>query len=276
MSLYLNGRWHSRPLGAGEALPFGFRFGLGTFTTLGVRDGHPLFLALHLERLKAGAKLLNLCMPPIADLRRLIFEGIRRGRPNAGVVKIIIASAAENSENAAGSARVAVLVMPRRPVPEAVDLLLSPFVPTRWHAHKLTACMDSSIQAGRAKTAGCFDALTVASGELLDTSMANFFLVDRASISTPPAEGRILPGIARRQLLSAGEPGIIERRLDLRDLRGAVRLFLTNSVRGVIPVRRLAGPGGRVIWQVSGRPSAPETVLRAWERQMQRDLHHDL
>jgi branched-subunit amino acid aminotransferase/4-amino-4-deoxychorismate lyase len=62
----------------------------------------------------------------------------------------------------------------------------------------------------------------------------------------------------------------------MRDLSGAVRLFLTNSVRGIIPVRRLTGPGGRVIWQGSGRFSAPEAVLRVWERQMKRDLRHDL
>jgi len=163
-------------------------------------------------------------------------------------------------------------VMPGRSAPRAVDLLVSPMVPTRWHAHKLTAYIDAAILAGRARSARCFDALAVAGGEFLDTSMANIFRVDRAGIQTPPADGRILPGIARQQLLAVKELGIRECRLHLRDLHGTLGLFLTNSVRGIIPVGRLLDNRRNTLWRSAGAASVPKALWAAYQQQLQNDL----
>jgi para-aminobenzoate synthetase/4-amino-4-deoxychorismate lyase len=80
--------------------------------------------------------------------------------------------------------------------------------------------------------------------ELLEAGWANLFAVREETLWTPPADGRILPGIARATLLEiAGEEGIPtqEQPLHASDLYSAEETFLTNSVRAIEPATSLDG-----------------------------------
>jgi para-aminobenzoate synthetase/4-amino-4-deoxychorismate lyase len=80
--------------------------------------------------------------------------------------------------------------------------------------------------------------------ELLEAGWANLFAVREETLWTPPADGRILPGIARAALLEiAEEEGIPAREQPLHasDLYSAEETFLTNSVRGIEPATSLDG-----------------------------------
>lgn len=80
--------------------------------------------------------------------------------------------------------------------------------------------------------------------ELLEAGWANLFAVREETLWTPPADGRILPGIARATLLEiAEEEGIPAQEQPLRpeDLYTAKETFLTNSVRGIEPATSLDG-----------------------------------
>ncbi|HVD40986.1 MAG TPA: aminotransferase class IV [Solirubrobacterales bacterium] len=82
--------------------------------------------------------------------------------------------------------------------------------------------------------------------ELLEAGWANLFAVREGVIWTPPADGRILPGIARAALIEiATEEGLptSERPLHAEDLYTAEETFLTNSVRGIEPATSLDGTG---------------------------------
>jgi para-aminobenzoate synthetase / 4-amino-4-deoxychorismate lyase len=83
-----------------------------------------------------------------------------------------------------------------------------------------------------------------ADGSVLEVSRGNVFLVTGRKLSTPPADGRILPGITRRRVLAgaraAGVP-VRERPVSFDDLLAADEVFLTGAVRGVEPVRGCAG-----------------------------------
>ena len=59
---------------------------------------------------------------------------------------------------------------------------------------------------------------------------------------TPPLDGEILPGVARQQTIEvAGECfiDVAEEGLALADLLAADEVFLTNSLRGVEPVKAI-------------------------------------
>jgi para-aminobenzoate synthetase / 4-amino-4-deoxychorismate lyase len=82
-----------------------------------------------------------------------------------------------------------------------------------------------------------------ADGAVLEASRASVFVVSGDRLLTPPTDGRILPSIARQQVIEvAGAEGIetSEERLGFADLL-AGEVFLTGSVRGVEPVRTLDG-----------------------------------
>jgi para-aminobenzoate synthetase/4-amino-4-deoxychorismate lyase len=81
-------------------------------------------------------------------------------------------------------------------------------------------------------------------GAVLEVSRANVFAVRGETLETPPADGRILPGIARRRVAKAAEAAglqIRETELTIGDLMAADEVFLAGSVRGVEPVRAVDG-----------------------------------
>jgi para-aminobenzoate synthetase / 4-amino-4-deoxychorismate lyase len=80
--------------------------------------------------------------------------------------------------------------------------------------------------------------------ELLEAGWANLFAVREGTLCTPPADGRILPGMARAAVMEiAAEVGLptSERPLHAEDLYTAEETFLTNSVRGIEPAASLDG-----------------------------------
>jgi len=74
-------------------------------------------------------------------------------------------------------------------------------------------------------------------------SRTNIFAVRGRTLMTPALDGPLVPGIMRRLVLERAREldlAIVrERGLHLSELASADEVFLTNSVRGVIPVARL-------------------------------------
>jgi para-aminobenzoate synthetase/4-amino-4-deoxychorismate lyase len=81
---------------------------------------------------------------------------------------------------------------------------------------------------------GCVPLLVDETGELLETARANVWLIEDGGLVTPPADGRILPGVTRAMLLELDrtareEPVTIDR------ARAADALFLTSALRHAVP-----------------------------------------
>jgi len=73
-------------------------------------------------------------------------------------------------------------------------------------------------------------------GSVLETAIANLWLLLDGVWITPPADGAILPGIARTLLLERARAqgiAVAERRCELGDLHRAASLALSNAVSGV-------------------------------------------
>ncbi|AXT86272.1 bifunctional aminodeoxychorismate synthase component I/aminodeoxychorismate lyase [Aeromicrobium sp. A1-2] len=84
-------------------------------------------------------------------------------------------------------------------------------------------------------------------GSILETARASIFVVHDDGVHTPPSDGRILPGTARARVIellrAAGVP-VFQRRLTVVDLSAATEVFVTNSLRGIVPVVACEGVGG--------------------------------
>src|SRR5437764_753270 len=76
-------------------------------------------------------------------------------------------------------------------------------------------------------------------GEVTEATTANVYAVRAGSLATPPLAAGILRGTTRTRILAlCARDGIgaVERTLHPSDLHGADEVFLSSSVRGVIPV----------------------------------------
>ena len=213
------------------------------FETLLVREGRPVELAAHLARLGASVAGLygETALPGIEELVTGRARGLRLGRLRVTV--------APNGDGMATDIRVAPVeqdhVFPERGV-ELKRLV----VPGGLGAHKWA---DRRLLE-RAEAAGPVPLIVDVDGSVLEASRANVFVVEAGTILTPPADGRILPGVTRRRVLELMP--VREEAIPLARLLEADEVFLSGSVRGIEPVASCNGvrwwPPGTVTPLVSG------------------------
>jgi len=212
----------------------------GVFETLLVLDGEAVEIEGHLARLDASL--------------RALFPG---REPPSGLVGELEAKVAEV---ALGAVRVMVapdtngtLCAAIEEVEIEADRILPPS-PAAIDAHTLAVhgglgghkWADRTFLDRAQEGLPANDTLLILDwdGTLLEASRANAFAVFGSTLLTPPADGRILPGITRsRAMKVAAEAGFEVGGATLRreDLAGADELFLTGSVRGVELIRTLDG-----------------------------------
>jgi para-aminobenzoate synthetase/4-amino-4-deoxychorismate lyase len=83
-------------------------------------------------------------------------------------------------------------------------------------------------------------------GDALESERGNLFALLDGVLTTPPDDGRILPGVTRARVLDLARARCTPTSaspLSLDALRAAEGIFLTSSVRGIQPVRACAGVG---------------------------------
>jgi para-aminobenzoate synthetase/4-amino-4-deoxychorismate lyase len=205
---------------------------LGVYDTLLVDDGHVVELDAHLARLDASVR---------AVFGTTIHAGlddavVRRAAGLVGRHRLRIDAVPSDAE--------VVVTMTTRPLdPAGASWSLVPrTIGNGLGEHKWAdrRALEHDGPADR-------DLLLVADdGSLLETSRASLFVVHDDAVLTPPTDGRILPGTARARVVEilrdAGVP-VMQRRLTLHDLAEATEVFVTNALRGVVPVTRCEGAG---------------------------------
>ena len=227
----------------------------GIFETVYVDDGSVPHLSAHLERLAASC------------------ESVYGQSLPDGLADRIVAAA----KNLTGPHRMRVSVVPPQERETIVAAALDSAAPPPWHlvpavvegglgAHKWCdrRLLDAIEPEPGTWTAGRDPLLVDVDGAVLETGRGSLFIVDDHGVHTPEADGRILPGTARRRVLdllaTAGVPAY-ERRIELAELAEAHEVFVTNAIRGAVPVADATGlgtwrPGSTTAW-VAARLSQP-------------------
>ena len=206
----------------------------GVFTSLVVREGAVQHLGAHLDRLADSARRLygkELPASLAADLDRCLSM-----RPS-GRLRITV-------RPRGGPLHATVAVVPLDDASAVIDLV-PVVIPGGVGAHKWA---DRRLIGQLAQAVGTIQGVQLlveeADGTALETDRANVFAVIGSVLRTPPADGRLLPGIARARILRlAARAGLAVESAPLgrHDLLTASEVFVTNSVHGVLPVRSVAG-----------------------------------
>jgi para-aminobenzoate synthetase/4-amino-4-deoxychorismate lyase len=203
-----------------------------------VVEGRPIELDAHLARLAASVDGLYGSRAPASARRALLdrARGIRLGR-----MRLTIAPEGDGRlgfELAAGEIEPAT-VFPTR---ERGAALRSIVIEGGLGPHKWAD--RSTLERAKALPTEAVPLLLDGDGSVLEASRANVFVVHQGTLTTPSADGRILPGIARARTIEIAEAIGIElgeRAVELSDLLDAEEVFLTGSVRGIEPVRSVDG-----------------------------------
>lgn len=228
----------------------GFLYGHGLFETIKVLSGRPVFLDRHHARLTAGTRALDLPYATGLDtLRDRLHRVIAANALTDGSVKVVVFAAGAQAGELV-TARPG--LYPESAYETGFRLRTRPDAGRSVHK---TLNYLGNIRARRAAQAAGFDEALFLSrnGRLLEGSATNVFVVRAGVALTPPLSARILPGVARAQVLALlGPERAREAGLTRRDLDSADEIFVTNALLGVMPVGR-----------VDGRTLAPGPFTRA-------------
>jgi para-aminobenzoate synthetase/4-amino-4-deoxychorismate lyase len=219
------------------------------FETMLVRDGRVHALHRHLDRLAHSVAALY---------------GMRLPRDLAGRVHA-------EAAGLRGEHRLRVDVVPGEEVtittgPVAAGsrrpVALMPFVvagglgPHKWRDRRL---LDRFAARYRGTISGCetVPVLVDSDGTVLEAAWGNFWVVEDDALITPPADGRILPGVTRSLLLElATALGLAPREepISLHRAQAAPLTFATSAIRLAVPAT-LQGS--------AAAPAAPVDRIRA-------------
>ena len=234
--------------------------GEGVFETMRVYAGRPFRLTQHLERLASSAAAVGVELGGF-DLVKLAAEAAEGADGGDAVLRVICTKGTERAgADPVGAAYGVCTQVPEELEAEraaglrlvlltlAVDPLVRAASPWLLPAVKSTAYAVNMAAQRWARSAGADEALfTGLDGELLETPTANVWWRTGDVLATPSLATGILPGVTRTVVTEAA-PALGYRVVDgvffPDDLAAADEVFLTSSVREVMPVVAVAGRPG--------------------------------
>ena len=233
----------------------GFLYGDSVYEVVRTSGGVPVDLGPHLDRLAASGAALRLAVPEAAVVRDAVRATLAAaGNPESYVRVIVSRGAGEIGLDPAlaDGPRLIVIVKPLPVPPEALYRDGAHVVIVEVERTSRRA-LDPAVKSGNylnnilaldeARRRGAYEALLCdARGRVAEGSTCNVFAVRGGVLSTPSLEVGVLAGITRMRTLELARAdglAVIEGELWPDELRAADEIFLTSSIRGVMPVGRI-------------------------------------
>ena len=280
--IHIGGRPCSPQEAAVPVFDRGFLFGDSVYEAVGTNRGRLVFLDDHLDRLARSAERIYLRLPPRDEIVRAVRDTLAAAENPESRVRIIVTrgdGTVDLDPAAAGQPRLVVIVQPLGgPSPEVyekgakVEIVsvtrnspraIDPAVKSGNYLNNVLAMGEARRRRPSAHEA----ILCAANGSVAEGATSNVFAVVDGQIRTPALEVGILDGVTRGKVLAlARTNGITCHEIPFMspdDLRQADEVFLTSSVRSVLPVTRV---DGQVLGD--GKPGAVTRRLMVSYRQL--------
>src|SRR4051794_3610268 len=218
-----------------------------------VLDGNPVELEAHLERLAGSLMTLyGEGLPSdAADRVRAGAGNLEHGKLRITIGPSMVDSAAHRATKPTGASAAALAMRVTTAPIDPATVFPGPargialrglsvedgLGEHKWADRRLLERAESDLCPGELAL------LVDGDGNALEASRGSLFAVGDGWLATPPADGRILPGIARRRTIETARGAGVEVRekpLSMESLSGR-EVFLAGSVRGIEPVLALNG-----------------------------------
>jgi len=241
-----------------SVLDRGFLYGDSVYETMRTAGGRPVERTRHLARLHRSADGIGLSIPWTDDELARVIDETHAATGNAeSYVRVIVTRGVGPlmlDPRASTTSSLVVIVQPLV-LPTADDYrtgLRVVIVGTTKTQHGI---VDPAIKSGnylgsilalrQAIAGGGDDAILCnATGEIAEGATSNVFFVAGGELATPDLQAGLLAGITREVVCElADELGVpaVARRVQPDELRAADEVFMTSSVRGIMPVTTLDG-----------------------------------
>jgi branched-chain amino acid aminotransferase len=255
---YINGRFHTTKKARISIEDRGFLYGDGVFETMRSYGGKVFMLSRHLGRLFCSLKALR--FNPGFD-RGEVSDALYRTLAKSGLakkdayIKIMVTRGRHTGAlhfKTGSKCSLVIITKELKPYPggyyaAGVDIISSSIkrqdLGEQVYRHKLMSYFENLYEKDRADRLGAFEPVFLTRDKLvLEGAATNIFMVKRSTVYTPPLSQNILGGITREAVLDICRENNIkarEKKIHYRDLIHAHEVFLTNSVAGIIPVKKV-------------------------------------
>lgn len=218
--------------------------GPGMFETMRTVNGEIFLLEEHLRRLSEGLKLIGLENPFSVDQWwKIIQKTMDANHLTEARVRVMVW---KNGRHTESSVIARPLVLPAEPVYRkgyrlAVVDLVRPAGPLSHVKSTDYGLFIRALQLAQVRL--CDDAILLNDqGHVVEASRANLFWIVRGELHTPSTATGCLAGITRQvvmQIASRQKIAVREVEAPVSAIEDADAVFVTNSIIGVMPVRRV-------------------------------------
>jgi branched-chain amino acid aminotransferase len=234
----------------------GFTLGDGVFETIKVANGTPWYLERHLQRLQHGAEMMGIPYPPdIPHWVEGVVSHIRSQGAQFFALRVTLTRGAMHtaglSVNCVPSPTVTIVAYA---LPEPPQNIYEQGISVRIASArrneralatriKTTSYAESILALREAQAEGYDDAIFLNTYNFVaEASASNIFLCLNGVVVTPAITQGILPGITRAVVLQLAKDvgfSVAEREVSDEELLNSDEVFLTSSLRGIVPVVRV-------------------------------------
>ncbi len=214
----------------------------GVFETLRVYDGIPFQLSEHLERMNKSLDYFIMEKVDHKEIHGIVKKLLEENKLSSAKLKISLYIVPES-----GKQNILIEVSEYKPtIPSPASIMIC--VERLKHSeknrlHKLINYRLNNTVFEKAKSLGFDEAIFVDDeGHILEGTRTNIFLVKDKSVFTPSLSCGVLPGITRKGIFEICHElkiSITENILDVSELADCDEIFLTNSLAGVVMVKKI-------------------------------------
>jgi branched-chain amino acid aminotransferase len=236
----------------------GFLYGDSVFETIRTYGGKPFALTDHLARLARSAERVLIRMPvPLPTIAAEVEEATRLAANPESYIRVMLTRGTGpmglDPDLAEAPNRIVFVEPLVAPAPEAYEKGIEVILVRTSRATDATAAagakvanyLTSLLAIREARLRGAAEAFIIdGRGHVLEGTTSNVFLVKAGRLVTAPEESGILAGITRAYLLGAANRlgiGVDLRDIHEAELFDADELFISSSIREVLPVVRVDG-----------------------------------
>jgi len=237
----------------------GFLYGDSVFEALRTHHGRLSLLDAHLARLERSAVRVLIPLPvSLATMRAEVQAAVHAHGGSDCYVRVMLTRGTARSlgldpDLAENPCRVVLVMALELPPPEVYERGIEaitfrierPSDASSVASAKIGNYLLSVLAMRQARQAFASEALLEdAQGSILEGSTSNVFAVLSGTLVTPSESAAILPGITRARVLEvarAAGMGVELRAIARTELARADEVFITSSIREVVPVVKLDG-----------------------------------
>jgi len=230
----------------------GFQYGDGLFETIEIFNGIPVFLDQHLQRLDTGCKKLLIPTPDIDLLRKEAYQ-LAKGSTRA-VLKLIVTRGSGGRGYRQPELIQTTRLFSLHPFPDYPESLFQQginaiFCRTRLGLNPMLAGIKHMNRLEQVLARAEWTSATIHEGIMMDNesrviegTMSNLFIVKDNCLYTPIIEQSGVNGILRNIIINLATENhipLIEKMLLKQDVVTADEVFVTNSIIGIWPVKKI-------------------------------------